>query len=79
MSESTSAIQSMLVENRVFPPSDATVKAARISGMSGYNALCAEAERDFEGFDGGARVAAIVDDDGEIIRPGASEAGFWRI
>uniref|UniRef100_UPI00404B4651 FABP family protein n=1 Tax=Candidatus Planktophila sp. TaxID=2175601 RepID=UPI00404B4651 len=21
----------------------------------------------------------IVDDDGEIIRPGASEAGFWRI
>ena len=50
MSESTSAIQSMLVENRVFPPSDATVKAARISGMSGYNALCAEAEQDFEGF-----------------------------
>jgi acetyl-CoA synthetase len=40
----------MLVENRVFPPSEATVKAARISGMEGYNALCAEAEKDFEGF-----------------------------
>jgi acetyl-CoA synthetase len=43
-------MQSMLVENRVFPPSEATVRSARISGMAGYNALCAEAERDFEGF-----------------------------
>jgi acetyl-CoA synthetase len=45
-----SAIESVLVENRVFEPSEATVKAARISGMDGYNALCAEAARDFEGF-----------------------------
>lgn len=50
MSTSSSAIESVLVENRVFPPSDAMVKAARISGMEGYNALCAEAESDFEGF-----------------------------
>jgi len=50
VSASTSAIESVLVENRVFPPSEATVKAARISGMEGYNALCAEAENDFEGF-----------------------------
>ncbi|WNO03332.1 acetate--CoA ligase [Rhodoferax mekongensis] len=50
MSASTSAIESVLVENRVFPPSEATVKAARISGIEGYNALCAEAEKDFEGF-----------------------------
>jgi len=50
VSASTSAIESVLVENRVFPPSEATVKAARISGMEGYNALCAEAEKDFEGF-----------------------------
>jgi acetyl-CoA synthetase len=40
----------MLVENRVFLPSEAMVKAARVSGMEGYNALCAEAEKDFEGF-----------------------------
>ena len=46
----TSNIESMLVENRVFPPAPATVKAARISGMPAYNALCAEAESDFEGF-----------------------------
>ena len=41
---------SLLVENRVFPPSEAMVKAARVSGMEGYNALCAEADKDFEGF-----------------------------
>ena len=46
----SSHIESMLVENRVFPPLAAAVKAARISGMDGYNALCAQAESDFEGF-----------------------------
>jgi acetyl-CoA synthetase len=45
-----SAIESVLVENRVFPPTEATVKAARISGMGAYEALCREAEGDFEGF-----------------------------
>ncbi len=50
MSTQNSAIESMLVENRVFPPSPASVKTARISGMDAYNALCAEAEKDFEGF-----------------------------
>ncbi len=45
-----SAIQSVLVENRVFPPSEAMVKAARISGMGAYQALYEEAEKDFEGF-----------------------------
>jgi acetyl-CoA synthetase len=50
MSSSSSAIESVLVENRVFPPAESVVKAARISGMAGYNALCAAAEKDFEGF-----------------------------
>ena len=50
MSSPSSAIQSVLVENRVFYPSDAMVKSARISGMDGYNALCKAAEDDFEGF-----------------------------
>ncbi len=50
MSAPSSAIQSTLVENRVFEPSEGTVKAARIAGMDAYNALCAEAEQDFEGF-----------------------------
>ncbi|WP_048439936.1 acetate--CoA ligase [Caenimonas sp. SL110] len=45
-----SNIESVLVENRVFPPSEAAMKGARISGMDAYNALCAEAEKDFEGF-----------------------------
>jgi acetyl-CoA synthetase len=45
-----SAIESVLVENRVFPPTAATVAAARISGMPAYEALCAEAAKDFEGY-----------------------------
>ena len=45
-----SAIESVLIENRVFPPSEALVKAARISGMPAYQALCDEAERDPNGF-----------------------------
>ena len=50
MTSSSAAIESVLVENRVFYPSEAMVQSARISGMQGYNALCAEAEADFEGF-----------------------------
>ncbi len=50
MSAPTSAIESVLVENRVFPPSDEAVKGARIAGMAAYNALCHEADQDFEGF-----------------------------
>ena len=50
MSAPSSAIESNLVENRVFYPTAEQQKNARISGMEGYNALCAEAEKDFEGF-----------------------------
>ena len=50
MSKSTSAIESMLVENRVFPPSDAITNGACISGMAAYEKLCAEADQDPEGF-----------------------------
>jgi len=50
MSTSSSAIESVLVENRVFHPAEAAVKAARISGMESYKALCAAAEKDFTGF-----------------------------
>jgi acetyl-CoA synthetase len=45
-----SNIESVLVENRVFPPSEQAVQGARISGMSQYEALCKEAATDFEGF-----------------------------
>ncbi len=50
MSTPSTAIESNLVENRVFFPTEAQKKNARISGMDGYNALCAEAEKDFEGY-----------------------------
>jgi acetyl-CoA synthetase len=50
MSASSSTIESVLVENRVFPPGPAAIRGARIAGMEAYQALCAEAEKDFEGF-----------------------------
>jgi len=37
-------------ENRVFMPPTELVKHANISGMDAYQALCAEADRDYEGF-----------------------------
>ena len=40
----------MTQENRVFPPSEAFVAQANVSGMAAYQALCAEAEQDYAGF-----------------------------
>jgi acetyl-CoA synthetase len=47
---SMSAIESVLHERRVFPPSAEAAAGAAISGMDAYRALAAEAERDYEGF-----------------------------
>jgi len=44
------SIESVLQENRVFPPSAASSKGAAIPSMDAYHKLCAEAEKDFEGF-----------------------------
>ena len=46
----SSTIESVLTESRVFPPAPEFVAQANISGMDAYRAMCAEAERDFEGF-----------------------------
>jgi len=43
-------IESVMNETRVFEPSAAFKAQATISGMDQYNALCAEAEQDYEGF-----------------------------
>ncbi len=45
-----SAIESVLVENRVFPPPAAAVSGARISGMPAYEAMCQAAEKDSNAF-----------------------------
>ena len=50
MTAQSGSIESVLVENRVFPPSEATMEGARIKGMEAYQALCDEAEKDYEGF-----------------------------
>jgi len=45
-----SSIESNVTESRVFPPSDAVVKKATISGMAAYEALCKEADQDYSGY-----------------------------
>ena len=45
-----SAIESVLQERRIFPPSAKATAGAAISGMDAYKALTSEAERDYEGF-----------------------------
>ncbi|MBI5784971.1 MAG: acetate--CoA ligase [Rhodocyclales bacterium] len=45
-----SAIESVLQENRVFAPSEETVKRAAVSGMAAYEALCTEADKDYAGY-----------------------------
>jgi len=46
----SATIESVLQEDRLFPPSPEFVKQANVSGMAAYQALCDEANRDFEGF-----------------------------
>jgi acetyl-CoA synthetase len=45
-----SDLETVKQESRVFLPPAAFVANANISGMDAYNALCAEAEKDYEGF-----------------------------
>jgi acetyl-CoA synthetase len=46
----SSSIESVLQENRIFPPSAETVRKATISGMAAYEALCREADQDYAGY-----------------------------
>jgi acetyl-CoA synthetase len=44
------SIESILQETRVFQPADTFVEQANVSGMAAYQALCAEAAQDYEGY-----------------------------
>jgi acetyl-CoA synthetase len=46
----SSTIESVLQENRIFPPAEAFARQAAIPSMEAYRKLCDEAERDFAGF-----------------------------
>lgn len=50
MSTPQTGMETMLVENRVFPPSEEFQRGAHVPGFAAYQALCDEAEKDFEGF-----------------------------
>lgn len=45
-----SSIESVMHETRVFEPSEALKSKAAVNSMQAYQALCAEAEQDYEGF-----------------------------
>jgi acetyl-CoA synthetase len=45
-----SAIESNVTETRIFPPSEAIMAKATISGRAAYDALCKEAEQDYSGY-----------------------------
>ncbi len=45
-----SVINSVLNESRIFPPAEALVKRSTISGRAAYDALCLEAETDYQGY-----------------------------
>jgi acetyl-CoA synthetase len=74
----SSAIESVLVENRVFEPSAQAQQGARVAGMAAYRALCQEAEADYEGF--WARLAreALVWDKPFTQTLNATQAPFYR-
>jgi acetyl-CoA synthetase len=46
----SSSIESVLHETRVFPPSDAFVAQANVSGMAAYQAMVQAAQQDYEGY-----------------------------
>ena len=46
----SSSIESVSNERRSFPPSAEFVAKANVSGRAAYDAMCAEAERDYAGF-----------------------------
>ncbi|MET3823876.1 hypothetical protein ABID76_006602 [Burkholderia ambifaria] len=50
MENTLTALVSILQERRIFEPTADTRERATISGMPAYQALAAEAERDYEGF-----------------------------
>jgi len=43
-------MEQLMQENRIFNPPSDFIKNAAVPGMDAYNALCAEAEKDYEGF-----------------------------
>lgn len=46
----SNAIESLLVETRVFPPPESFVEKANVPGMAAYEALCEEAQQDPDTF-----------------------------
>ena len=67
-----SNIESVLQESRIFPPSEAMVKQANVSGMAAYQALCDEAGRDLSSDAFGATLLTLAGIDSEEHLPGVT-------
>ncbi|NGM87433.1 acetate--CoA ligase [Parapusillimonas sp. SGNA-6] len=74
----TSEIESILIENRVFPPFPNLVKDAAISGMEGYQAMCDEAAKSPDEFWGRLARENLVWTKPFSKVVDASEAPFYR-
>src|SRR5690554_4903528 len=74
----SSAVQSILVEKRVFQPFEALVQQANISGMDAYRALCDEAERSPDEFWGRLARENLIWDKPFTQVLDESEAPFYK-
>ena len=74
----SNVIESILVENRVFPPFPKLVKNANISGMDAYQALCREAEQSPDQFWGRLARENLVWDKPFTDVLDESKAPFYR-
>jgi acetyl-CoA synthetase len=74
----TNEIESVLIENRVFPPFPNLVKDAAISGMKGYQAMCDEAAKSPDAFWGKLARENLVWTKPFSKVVDASEAPFYR-
>src|SRR5690606_9115146 len=50
LESSMSTIESVLHESRIFPPAEDFVQQANVSGMASYQALCHQAQADYQSF-----------------------------
>ena len=66
-------MEPLMQENRVFNPPADFVKSAAIPGMEAYNKLCAEAEKDYDGFWG--RLAK----ENKVVAIGETGLDYFRV
>ena len=75
----SSNIESVVTESRIFPPSEAVMKSATISGRAAYDALCAEADQDYSGYWDPGFLHGLQEKPGKLCCLNFFEAGGCRL